>query len=159
MLTQLRFDLKPTEEMSAQLTISKLNIAAKDHSLFQLSMDGRDKVLMAEEVANTDWLLVMVMDKGVLEQPLNDMLMVQIGIGLGILLVMALLTSWFVARQLNELGNIANALADIAEGDGDLTRRLDVRSQDEVGLLADKFNKFVDCLHQMVKMCVKCRWR
>jgi len=143
--------LKPTEEMSAQLTISKLNIAAKDHSLFQLSMDGRDKVLMAEEVANTDWLLVMVMDKGVLEQPLNDMLMVQIGIGLGILLVMALLTSWFVARQLNELGNIANALADIAEGDGDLTRRLDVRSQDEVGLLADKFNKFVDRLHQMVK--------
>lgn len=106
---------------------------------------------MAEEVANTDWLLVMVMDKGVLEQPLNDMLMVQIGIGLGILLVMALLTSWFVARQLNELGNIANALADIAEGDGDLTRRLDVRSQDEVGLLADKFNKFVDRLHQMVK--------
>lgn len=79
------------------------------------------------------------------------MLMVQIGIGLGILLVMALLTSWFVARQLNELGNIANALADIAEGDGDLTRRLDVRSQDEVGLLADKFNKFVDRLHQMVK--------
>lgn len=45
------------------------------------------------------------------------MLMVQSGIGLGILLVMALLTSWFVARQLNELGNIANALADIAEGD------------------------------------------
>ncbi|EEO13412.1 methyl-accepting chemotaxis protein [Vibrio cholerae TMA 21] len=143
--------LKPTEEMSAQLTISKLNIAAKDHTPFQLNMDGRDKVLMAEEVANTDWLLVMVMDKGVLEQPLNDMLMVQIGIGLGILLVMALLTSWFVARQLNELGNIANALADIAEGDGDLTRRLDVRSQDEVGLLADKFNKFVDRLHQMVK--------
>ncbi|CSI72570.1 methyl-accepting chemotaxis protein [Vibrio cholerae] len=30
--------LKPTEEMSAQLTISKLNIAAKDHSLFQLSL-------------------------------------------------------------------------------------------------------------------------
>lgn len=86
------------------------------------------------------------------------MLMVQIGIGLGILLVMALLTSWFVARQLNELGNIANALADIAKG-CDLTRRLDVRSQDEVGLLADKFNKFVDRLHQMVKMCVKCRWR
>ncbi len=64
---------------------------------------------------------------------------------------MAQLTSWFVARQLNELGNIANALADIAEGDGDLTSRLDVRSQDEVGLMTDKLNKFVDRLHQMVK--------
>ncbi|WP_187376732.1 methyl-accepting chemotaxis protein [Vibrio mimicus] len=143
--------LKPTEEISSKLTISQLNLTAQKHAPFHLYLDGEAKVLMAEEVANTDWLLVMVMDKAVLEQPLNDMLMVQIGIGLGILLVMALLTSWFVARQLNELGNIANALADIAEGDGDLTLRLEVRSQDEVGLLADKFNKFVDRLHHMVK--------
>ncbi|WP_167517752.1 methyl-accepting chemotaxis protein [Vibrio metoecus] len=143
--------LKPTEEISPELTISQLNRVAKQHTPLSLSINDRDKVLMAQEVDNTDWLLVMVMDKAVLEQPLNDMLTVQIGIGVIILLVMALLTSWFVARQLNELGNIANALADIAEGDGDLTRRLEVRSQDEVGLLADKFNKFVDRLHQMVK--------
>lgn len=143
--------LKPTETISSQLTIAKLASAADQHAPFELTLDGSVKVLMAETVANTDWLLVMVMDKEVLEQPLNDMLMVQIGIGALILLLMAVLTSWFVARQLNELGKIASALADIAEGDGDLTRRLEVRSQDEVGLLADKFNKFVDRLHQMMK--------
>ncbi|ENM5750853.1 methyl-accepting chemotaxis protein [Vibrio mimicus] len=143
--------LKATEEISPELTIAQLDATAKKHVPLHVKIRGAEKVLMAEEIENTDWLLVMVMDKAVLEQPLNDMLMVQIGIGLGILLVMALLTSWFVARQLNELGNIANALADIAEGDGDLTLRLEVRSQDEVGLLADKFNKFVDRLHHMVK--------
>lgn len=143
--------LKSVQDISPQLNIAELSRLDEKDALLEFNLAGRNHVAIAQSIDNTDWLLVMVMDKTVLEQPLNDMLMVQIGIGLGILLVMALLTSWFVARQLNELGNIANALADIAEGDGDLTRRLNVRSQDEVGLLADKFNKFVDRLHQMVK--------
>ncbi|SDH73069.1 methyl-accepting chemotaxis sensory transducer with Cache sensor [Vibrio xiamenensis] len=144
-------NLKTTEEMSADLTIGRLANASKDLMPLELKIDGKNKVLMAQSIDNTDWLLVMVMDKSVLEAPINKLLVTQSTIGLVILVIMALLTSWFVARQLNELGQIANALADIAEGDGDLTRRLQVKSQDEVGLLADKFNKFVDRLHNMVK--------
>ncbi|MBL4283482.1 methyl-accepting chemotaxis protein [Vibrio fluvialis] len=143
--------LKPTQDIASGLSIAALQGAANDHHLLPMSIDGKDKLLMAQSIDNTDWMLVMVMDKAVLEQPLNQMLMTQILIGLVILLVMALATSWFVARQLNELSNIAAALGDIAEGDGDLTRRLTVKSDDEVGMLADKFNKFVDRLHVMVK--------
>ncbi|EKO3955554.1 methyl-accepting chemotaxis protein [Vibrio fluvialis] len=143
--------LKPTQDIATDLSIAALQGAANDHHLLPMSIDGKDKLLMAQSIDNTDWMLVMVMDKAVLEQPLNQMLMTQILIGLVILLIMALATSWFVARQLNELSNIAAALGDIAEGDGDLTRRLTVKSDDEVGMLADKFNKFVDRLHVMVK--------
>ncbi|MBY7945009.1 methyl-accepting chemotaxis protein [Vibrio fluvialis] len=143
--------LKPTQDIASGLSIATLQGAANDHHLLPMSIDGKDKLLMAQSIDNTDWMLVMVMDKAVLEQPLNQMLMTQTLIGLVILLVMALATSWFVARQLNELSNIAAALGDIAEGDGDLTRRLTVKSDDEVGMLADKFNKFVDRLHVMVK--------
>ncbi|EKO3373284.1 methyl-accepting chemotaxis protein [Vibrio fluvialis] len=143
--------LKPTQDIVSGLSIAALQGAANDHHLLPMSIDGKDKLLMAQSIDNTDWMLVMVMDKAVLEQPLNQMLMTQTLIGLVILLIMALATSWFVARQLNELSNIAAALGDIAEGDGDLTRRLTVKSDDEVGMLADKFNKFVDRLHVMVK--------
>ncbi|EMA8960084.1 methyl-accepting chemotaxis protein [Vibrio fluvialis] len=143
--------LKPTQDIAFGLSIAALQGAANDHHLLPMSIDGKDKLLMAQSIDNTDWMLVMVMDKAVLEQPLNQMLMTQTLIGLVILLIMALATSWFVARQLNELSNIAAALGDIAEGDGDLTRRLTVKSDDEVGMLADKFNKFVDRLHVMVK--------
>lgn len=143
--------LKSTEEIAPQLTIQALKNAATQHSLLSFPMGGEHKVLMAQTIEDTDWMLVMVMDKAILEQPLNQMLVTQLSIGVVILLLMALLTSWFVARQLNELSHIASALGDIAEGDGDLTRRLPVKSQDEVGILADKFNKFVDRLHVMVK--------
>ena len=143
--------MKKISEISSDLSTQALVQAANSSSQLPATVDGKQQILMAQSIDHTDWMLVMVMDKSVLEQPLHNMLMTQMIIGAVILIVMALLTSWFVATQLRGLTNITNALTDIAEGDGDLTRRLEVKSQDEVGILADKFNKFVDRLHQMVK--------
>jgi methyl-accepting chemotaxis protein len=44
----------------------------------------------------------------------------------------------------------ASMLNDISGGHGDLTRRMQVESEDEVGQLAIAFNRFVDSLHSMV---------
>ncbi len=41
-------------------------------------------------------------------------------------------------------------LKDIASGDGDLTKRLEVKSNDEVGKLANWFNAFIERIHDMV---------
>ncbi len=42
-------------------------------------------------------------------------------------------------------------LRGIAEGKGDLTKRLDMNSNDEIGMLGQWFNKFVDGMQTMVK--------
>ncbi len=42
-------------------------------------------------------------------------------------------------------------LKDIAEGEGDLTKRLEVKSNDEIGELSKHFNYFVENLHHTVK--------
>ncbi len=49
-----------------------------------------------------------------------------------------------IAKSLTRLGLIRDALGEIATGDGDLTRRLDARGQDELGQIAIAFNRFVD---------------
>lgn len=45
----------------------------------------------------------------------------------------------------------SKALKDIAEGEGDLTKRLEVISDDEIGQVAQEFNVFTDKIHQLVK--------
>jgi methyl-accepting chemotaxis protein len=50
-------------------------------------------------------------------------------------------------RPLNMMGR---AMHDIAEGEGDLTKRLTIQSQDEIGYLADGFNRFVARIHQSI---------
>lgn len=50
----------------------------------------------------------------------------------------------------NPLNETVKMLVDIAEGEGDLTSRLVVHSNDELGLLAKNFNLFVDKMHKSV---------
>ena len=51
---------------------------------------------------------------------------------------------------LKPLRGISNALQDIAQGDADLTRRLDDRRRDEVGEVAHWFNVFVGHLQSVI---------
>ena len=45
---------------------------------------------------------------------------------------------------------ITNGLEDIASGEGDLTRRLDIDSKDESGHMANAFNRFVESISVLV---------
>ncbi|MGV8783440.1 HAMP domain-containing protein, partial [Pseudomonas aeruginosa] len=40
---------------------------------------------------------------------------------------------------------------DIAQGEGDLTKRLAVTSRDEFGVLGDAFNQFVERIHRSIR--------
>ena len=70
-------------------------------------------------------------------------------LGMGILvLVSYLLTRSFIERPIR---NTIAMIRDIAEGEGDLTKRLNVPSGDEVGELARWFNSFMDTLQSMIR--------
>ncbi|MFQ3195052.1 MAG: methyl-accepting chemotaxis protein, partial [Colwellia sp.] len=49
------------------------------------------------------------------------------------------------------LSEVANALENIARGEGDLTQRLRVKREDEIGLVAESFNVFVDKIQLLVQ--------
>ena len=57
--------------------------------------------------------------------------------------VIALVAYGFVRRTLGPIKRTASAMHDIAQGRGDLTRRLAVESGDEIGDLGVQFNAFV----------------
>jgi methyl-accepting chemotaxis protein len=59
---------------------------------------------------------------------------------------------FMLSRQVvRPLKTAVAGLKDIAEGEGDLTNRLDVNTEDEVGELAKWFNTFIEKLQEMIK--------
>ncbi|MER0843132.1 HAMP domain-containing protein, partial [Pseudomonas aeruginosa] len=46
---------------------------------------------------------------------------------------------------------MGRAMQDIAQGEGDLTKRLKVTSNDEFGTLANAFNRFVERIHESIR--------
>jgi methyl-accepting chemotaxis protein len=73
-------------------------------------------------------------------------LIISLGAGAGILLAV------FISRAITQPVNAAVAgLKDIAHGEGDLTKRLEITSEDEVGDLARWFNTFIEKLQAIIK--------
>lgn len=76
------------------------------------------------------------------------MLMVMIAV----VLAVAGWFSYFVPRQLTKQINfVTERINEIASGDGDLTGRINVKTQDEFAELATAFNRFLDNLQQLIK--------
>jgi len=70
---------------------------------------------------------------------------------IGIGLVLGIFLAWIISNGITKpLSGAVAGLRDIAEGEGDLTTRLEVKSKDEVGELARWFNTFVDKLQAII---------
>ncbi|OZQ60187.1 hypothetical protein CA600_28960 [Paenibacillus sp. VTT E-133280] len=81
----------------------------------------------------------------------NNALITSLGVtGLSVILavILALLIS---GRIIKPLRDVNTQLKEIADGDADLTRKLSVRSKDEIGELASNFNKMTDNLSTMIE--------
>ncbi|WP_414879870.1 methyl-accepting chemotaxis protein [Pseudomonas sp. IT-P100] len=68
-----------------------------------------------------------------------------------VLLFVALIGIWLGNSIVRPVLAIKKKLDDIAAGDGDLTHRLPVSSNDELGDLAHSFNLFVEKIHSLVR--------
>ena len=144
--------MKPASEIDNDLSNALIEQSKSSNSLLPAYFDneGRDKLLWATDIPNTDWELVLVLDKATLEAPLSSLLMTQLGLALLVLVGSILAISWLVSLLLGPLGKVSQALARIADGNGDLTQRIKIDANDEVGQLANSFNRFVGSQHQLI---------
>lgn len=74
-----------------------------------------------------------------------------LSVNIGMNLVICIIYGYFVSRAIiKPLRSATLVMQDIAEGDGDLTRRLEIESRDETGQLATNFNLFLDKLQSII---------
>ena len=70
----------------------------------------------------------------------------------GLFIVLGLAIIAFASLSIvKPIRQVVERLDDIASGEGDLTQRLEVKSQDEIGQLAQGFNRFLDKLQPTIK--------
>jgi methyl-accepting chemotaxis protein len=71
-------------------------------------------------------------------------------LSLFVLLILAAVATVLIRRMLKPLKKLRDNLDQIAAGDGDLTVRILVAGNDEIGDLAGAFNRFVEKIHNLV---------
>ncbi|MCL1058464.1 methyl-accepting chemotaxis protein [Shewanella gelidimarina] len=142
----------PIRAIDNDLDYSSLQQNHQSNELIPIYFDseGRDKLVWTESIPDTDWELVLVLDQETLESPLTSLLQTQLGLAALVLLVSMMAISWLINHLLAPLSRVSDALALIADGNGDLTQRIETDTKDEVGALAGSFNRFVGSQHQLI---------
>ncbi len=99
--------------------------------------------------------LAMIQPAAMIEHNIRQML-IQLGVVNAVcILLMMPLVFLFAQGMCKALTNVVVRLRDIAEGEGDLTMRIEKRSDDEIGQLADWFNLFLDKLQTIIEQIAR----
>ncbi|MDF4802438.1 methyl-accepting chemotaxis protein, partial [Vibrio parahaemolyticus] len=142
--------LKPITSFLKDFSEEAIERAAAEGKIESTMLKGQEKLYYFKKVPGTHWMFAIEMDRATEEAGhavlLRDLLITAVMITI----VVILAVSWLVGFLFRDLGRVSDALEEIASGEGDLTQRLEPRSDDEVGKLAENFNRFVGNMHTMV---------
>ncbi len=142
--------LKSASEIAPALTASFLEQSSLGDEFQAIQINGKDKLALTVQIPNTEWRILFSLDKATLMAPLYSKLLQQIIIALIIGAVFSLVMSLWINHLFRPLKTVSDALQTIANGKGDLTKRIPLNNEDEIGLLAANFNRFVGSLHELI---------
>ena len=117
---------------------------------YRTRIEGRNQMISYVSIGNKERGILMALDVtdiGVAKARVQKFLLIVAGVAALLAVGVGLLVATGIVRPLQE---VVDNLREIAEGGGDLTRELTVKTKDEVGQLALSFNSFLQRQREMV---------
>lgn len=138
---------------SAQAIADLTNRVANsgDFDFAEIQLNGESHMVAALPVPSLDWLIVGQMPSSELYAGLRAALFKTSLASLVIAVVFLALIAILAKGIVKPIKNVAQSLTDISQKGGDLTRRLPVDREDELGDLAKGFNLFTEKLQSIIK--------
>lgn len=139
--------LKPVSTLSPDFNITAL-LANK--GVKEIDIADHTMLVQVKEVAGSDWLVAIVLDKEVMNQGNTRMFMISMASLVVLVAISAIIISLIMAKTLSRLAHVRDSMLAISSGDADLTQRLPAEGRDEVSQISAAFNQFVDNLGQIM---------
>ncbi len=101
-----------------------------------------------------DWRVGFMVPMHIIDDPVFDTTVSSILLVILVLLVTSAVIFFTIQKLLTKpLKRIVSAMDDIATGEGDLTKRIEIDSNDELGQLSKSFNAFVENIQKIISQC------
>ncbi|PKI14809.1 methyl-accepting chemotaxis protein [Colwellia sp. 12G3] len=128
------------------------NLLAKaQFSSTEFTLNGTQTLIASRYLDSIGWYVVAEVPKEEVLGGLTQATWALVMMGLIIAVIFAFVSTWLISRLIEPFGQLADMLAEIGKGGGDLTRRLDDSRQDEAGTMARGYNQFVSHLSELLQ--------
>ncbi|PID78213.1 MAG: methyl-accepting chemotaxis protein [Deltaproteobacteria bacterium] len=126
------------------------NLGEMENSFKEISLDGQIYLATVHISSSLGYRFIgLISKKEVLEKAFTIQKIVLV-LALVLVLSFAFLALWLANSIISPLHRVAAVIQEI-EKQGDLTQRLVVEKEDEIGSLAQLFNIFIEKLHQIIQ--------
>ncbi len=146
------FDL---DQQQGNSGFAKLKELSEQIAQFNIEFEGQPYVATVAKVnmstPNLSWRLALLYPQSEIDKPVNSAVWQMTLSAMLVMLLVGFALYWLLKRGLNPLNEVTTAMERIVNGDGDLTQRLDIDNQDEIGQLAALFNQFVGNIQLLVQ--------
>jgi methyl-accepting chemotaxis protein len=123
----------------------------KTEGLYTYTFNGKEKWASFKKLPSMPWYVAVTIHTDEVLAPARKLGQVNLLVTL-ISVMVAGLIIYVIANSVSRpINRVVAGLKDVAEGEGDLTKRINVNSQDEVGDLAKWFNVFIDKMRVSIK--------
>ena len=129
-----------------------LDAVTKESSVIEYELNGLEKVLFTHRInaGDKDWYFAVGLDKSVafakLEESRNKAIYVSV-----IAVILSLILSYLLIQMLYKpILVLRETITNLSSGDADLTQRLKVETNDELGDISQGINKFIGNLQNMM---------
>ncbi len=122
--------------------------------LQEVTQDGRSQFISftpVNGVPSANWYVALVLDQDSAFSMLSEFRTSAIVAMLIAVLIIISLLGMLIRVLMQPLLDMGRAMHDIAEGEGDLTKRLVIHGHDEFGTLGLSFNRFVERIHNSIR--------
>lgn len=117
----------------------------------EVEIDGETWIAATYSIDGVDWKLLLLLEKSDAMSGLGAIAWVNFLISLVTIGSVIAISGFMISLLLQPLVKVNQAMSDICQGDADLTKRLAVNSDDEIGRLSKSFNQFVMIIQELVK--------
>ena len=138
-----------------EFTQERYLTALKEGEYAVFNSEKGEKILHFTAIKDSSWVIGIEADLATEQEDYWTIFYALIVISIIITLAAVLLMNWIVNILFRDLFSLRKALNDIANGDGDLTRRININSRDEIGQVATDFNRFTNNLHTIIQQMGK----
>jgi methyl-accepting chemotaxis protein len=149
----------PVPEHILKLDISKLEgmeglvkrMLAGEKGVEEYTFKGIDKIAGFAPLSVTNWYVAATQDSSEFLQAAHSIRNLSLIVTLAAMILTIVAVTYSAGLIVKPINRAIANLKDIAQGEGDLTMRLDAKSKDEMGELGFWFNTFIEKLQGIIK--------
>jgi len=145
------YDIHPNLDGAKITSEIDKKILAQKKGMMHITEEGADKILSFQPFDQWNWVLVTKANEKDF-QAANDKLRTNLIIASLIMTMIILVIIWLIINQIitKPLLNLIIKAKELSSGDGDLTRKLEIKGKDEIAQASEQINHFIEKVRVLI---------